>query len=198
MFIDCCQQMTGACRARLCTDRFQRLFCICAGMVIERLSTCVYYHTCIVCMLSTKAAACRAAERLGRQSVASRVLSFQVSQNWQICTASDVQTCACACREAAGTNLGNIREQPPTGKRVEFAGISLLSFNDAGEIATTMVFRCVLPQSTLAGWRTLQQHGHGSTHAAYSLQPSASLWARYAHCTHCTLGFMGSVVCLFH
>uniref|UniRef100_A0A383VKT0 SnoaL-like domain-containing protein n=1 Tax=Tetradesmus obliquus TaxID=3088 RepID=A0A383VKT0_TETOB len=43
--------------------------------------------------------------------------------------------------EAAGTNLGNIREQPPTGKRVEFAGISLLSFNDAGEIAKTMVFR---------------------------------------------------------
>jgi predicted ester cyclase len=50
----------------------------------------------------------------------------------------------CVCREAAGTNLGNIREQPPTGKRVEFAGISLLTFNEDGQIETTMVFRCVL------------------------------------------------------
>jgi hypothetical protein len=66
-----------------------------------------------------------------------------------------------ACREAAGTNLGNIREQPPTGKRVEFAGISLISFNEAGQIETTMVFRYIHTAGQAAHWVQVASGTHG-------------------------------------
>eukprot|EP00775_Hariotina_reticulata_P002228 gene2228-2541_t len=42
---------------------------------------------------------------------------------------------------AAGTNTGYIREQPPTGKRIEFSGISLLEFDAAGQLQQSLVFR---------------------------------------------------------
>eukprot|EP00879_Flechtneria_rotunda_P022484 GHRR01023735.1.p1 GENE.GHRR01023735.1~~GHRR01023735.1.p1 ORF type:complete len:137 (+),score=30.86 GHRR01023735.1:1258-1668(+) len=42
---------------------------------------------------------------------------------------------------ASGTNTGPIREQPPSGKQVHFAGISLLSFDSAAQIYESLVFR---------------------------------------------------------
>ena len=44
-------------------------------------------------------------------------------------------------RSAQGTNAGPIREQPPTGKPVVFAGVSILRFNEFGQIAESEVFR---------------------------------------------------------
>jgi hypothetical protein len=84
---------------------------------------------------------------------------------------------ASACREAAGTNLGNIREQPPTGKRVEFAGISLLTFNEAGQIETTMVFRCV----------------HSIGRALGRLHPAAGAEAGWLHRYTCNSTLMPSM-----
>jgi hypothetical protein len=45
-------------------------------------------------------------------------------------------------RSASGTNTGPIRDQPPSGQRVDFAGITLVAFNEAGQIAESLVFRC--------------------------------------------------------
>ncbi|GBF96381.1 hypothetical protein Rsub_09180 [Raphidocelis subcapitata] len=42
---------------------------------------------------------------------------------------------------AAGTNTGPIRDQPPSGRRVEFRGITLLSFDAEGRIQESAVFR---------------------------------------------------------
>jgi hypothetical protein len=44
-------------------------------------------------------------------------------------------------RTASGTNSGPIRDQPPSGKRVEFAGMTLMRFNAAGQIQQSLVFR---------------------------------------------------------
>lgn len=48
-----------------------------------------------------------------------------------------------ARRTASGTNTGPIRDQPPSGKRVEFAGMTLMRFNAAGQIHQSLVFRWV-------------------------------------------------------
>ena len=44
-------------------------------------------------------------------------------------------------RRASGTNLGAIRDQPPSGARVAFRGVSVLSFDAAGRILESAVFR---------------------------------------------------------
>lgn len=48
-----------------------------------------------------------------------------------------------ARRTASGTNTGPIRDQPPSGKRMEFAGMTLMRFNAAGKIQQSLVFRWV-------------------------------------------------------
>lgn len=48
------------------------------------------------------------------------------------------------CRTAAGTNTGPIRNQPPSGARVQFSGVTLMRFNAAGQIQQSIVFRCVV------------------------------------------------------
>jgi hypothetical protein len=45
------------------------------------------------------------------------------------------------CRIASGTNLGPIRDQPPSGQPVRFSGMTLLRFNAAGQIQQSVVFR---------------------------------------------------------
>lgn len=47
-------------------------------------------------------------------------------------------------RTASGTNTGFIREQPPSGQRVQFSGVTLVRFNAAGQIQQSIVFRCAL------------------------------------------------------
>ncbi|MEW5320440.1 MAG: hypothetical protein WDW38_011514 [Sanguina aurantia] len=42
---------------------------------------------------------------------------------------------------ASGTNLGSIRDQPPSGKYMAFDGISHLIFDEDGKIAQSLVFR---------------------------------------------------------
>ncbi|KAG2426533.1 hypothetical protein HXX76_011758 [Chlamydomonas incerta] len=56
---------------------------------------------------------------------------------------------------AKGTNLGPIRDQPPTHKVTEFQGVSRLQFNEQNQIAASYVFRWVVacwPHSAAHAW----------------------------------------------
>jgi hypothetical protein len=45
-------------------------------------------------------------------------------------------------RSASGTNLGPIREQPPTHRPVSFSGMTLITFDKQGRIEESHVYRC--------------------------------------------------------
>eukprot|EP00877_Chromochloris_zofingiensis_P013581 jgi/Chrzof1/8477/Cz03g12040.t1 len=80
-------------------------------------------------------------DRLKRGILAYRKAYPDLKFTVQDVAASDDGTRAFVHWEAAGTNLGPIREQPATGKHVCFSGITLLKFNGSGQIQESIVYR---------------------------------------------------------
>lgn len=83
---------------------------------------------------------------IGRQRMKRGILAYRKAYPDILFTVQDVGVAESGRKvfvswRAQGTNTGPIREQPPTGRAVAFAGVSILHFNEEGQIAQSEVFR---------------------------------------------------------